>query len=49
MPGYRVRTGMKPKTMFYAGVGFVTYKVGKQVAKAKARKALHGSDSEKKG
>ena len=48
MPVYGVRTGMKPKTMFYAAVGFVTYKVGKQVAKRKARRALHGSDADKK-
>ena len=33
--------------MFYAGVGFVTYKVGKQVAKSKARKALLGEDEGK--
>jgi hypothetical protein len=38
---------MKPKTMFYAGVGFVTYKVGKILAKRKAREALHGSESDK--
>jgi hypothetical protein len=38
---------MKPKTMFYVAVGFVTYKVGKQVAKRKARKALHGSPPDK--
>jgi hypothetical protein len=49
MPGYRVCKGMKPKTMFYAAVGLVTYKVGRQVAKRKARQALHGSDTEKKG
>ena len=39
---------MKPKTMFYAAVGFTTYKVGKLVAKRKARQALHGSDADDK-
>ena len=40
---------MKPKTMFYTAVGYVTYKVGKIVAKRKAREALRGSDAEKRG
>jgi len=39
---------MKPKTMFYTAVGFVTYKVGKIFAKRKAREVLRGSDTEKK-
>ena len=39
---------MKPKTMFYTGLGFVTYKVGKVLAKRKAREALAGSKSDKK-
>lgn len=34
---------MKPKTMFYTALGFATYKVGKHVAKRKARAALKGS------
>jgi hypothetical protein len=39
---------MKPKTMFYTAVGFVTYKVGKQIAKRKARQALSGSQPDKR-
>jgi len=35
---------MKPKTMFYAAVGFIAVKVGKRVAKQKARKALQSSE-----
>ena len=38
---------MKPKTMFYAALGFVTFKVGKKLAKRKARAALGGTDSDK--
>jgi hypothetical protein len=38
---------MKPKTMFYAAVGFVTVKVGKRVAKRKAKEALLGQSSGK--
>jgi hypothetical protein len=38
---------MKPKTMFYAAVGFATYKIGKRVAKRKARQALLGSPPDK--
>ncbi len=34
---------MKAKTMLYAAVGFMTVKVGKRVAKRKARKALNRS------
>lgn len=40
-------SGMKPKRMFYTAVGFVTYKVGKRVAKRKASRALHGESSDK--
>ena len=39
---------MKPKTMFYAALGFVTYKVGKTIAKRKAREALSGSGTDTK-
>jgi hypothetical protein len=39
---------MKAKTMFYTALGFVTYKVGKQIAKRKAREALSGSQSDKR-
>lgn len=39
--------GMKAKTAFYAAVGFVTYKVGKILAKRKAREAFRGSESDK--
>jgi hypothetical protein len=39
---------MKPKTMFYTAVGFVTYKAGKIFAKRKVREALHGSDTDKR-
>jgi hypothetical protein len=39
---------MKPKTMFYTALGFVTYKVGKQIAKRKAREALTGSQPDKR-
>ena len=38
---------MKPKTMFYAGIGFVTVKAGKMFAKRKVRKALHSTKSAK--
>jgi hypothetical protein len=38
---------MKPKTMFYASLGFATFKVGKILAKRKARAALSGSKSAK--
>ena len=38
---------MKPKTMFYTAVGFVTVKVGKQVAKRKAKQAIFGQPSDK--
>ena len=38
---------MKAKTSFYAAVGFVTYKVGKILAKRKAREAFRGSESDK--
>ena len=38
---------MKPKTMFYTAVGFATYKIGKRVAKRKARQALRGSPPDK--
>jgi hypothetical protein len=38
---------MKPKTMFYAGLGFVTYKAGKIFAKRKVRAALESSKSNK--
>jgi hypothetical protein len=48
----RPRTGyparMKPKTMFYTAVGFVTYKAGKIFAKRKAREMLRPSDTDKK-
>ena len=37
---------MKAKTMFYAAVGFVTYKAGKILARRKAREALHGPGNE---
>jgi hypothetical protein len=37
---------MKPKTMFYTAVGFVTVKIGKHVAKRKARQVLHGKSSD---
>jgi hypothetical protein len=33
--------------MFYAGLGFVTYKVGKIRVKRKVQAALHGSKSDK--
>jgi hypothetical protein len=39
---------MKPRTMFYTALGFVTYKVGKVFAKRKAREVLAGSDNERK-
>jgi hypothetical protein len=39
--------GMKPKTMFYAGLGFVTYKAGKLFAKRKVREALTSPKSGK--
>ena len=39
--------GMKPKRMFYTGLGFVTYKVGKILAKRKVQAALHGPKSDK--
>ena len=39
--------GMKAKTALYAAVGFVTYKVGKTLAKRKAREALRGPESDK--
>jgi hypothetical protein len=39
---------MKAKTMFYTAVGFVTYKVGKQIAKRKARETLSGSHTDKR-
>jgi hypothetical protein len=39
---------MKAKTMFYTAIGFVTYKVGKQIAKRKAREALSGSRTDKR-
>jgi hypothetical protein len=39
--------GMKPKTMFYAGLGFVTFKAGKVLAKRKVRAALRGSKSDR--
>lgn len=38
---------MKPKTMVYTAVGFVTVMVGKRVAKRKAKQALHGRSSDK--
>jgi hypothetical protein len=38
---------MKPKRMFYTGLGFVTYKVGKILAKRKVQAALHGPKSDK--
>jgi hypothetical protein len=38
---------MKPKTMFYTTVGFVTYKVGKRFAKRKARRALRATSPDK--
>jgi hypothetical protein len=38
---------MKPKTMFYAGLGFVTFKAGKILAKRKVRAALESSKSNK--
>ena len=31
---------MKPKTAFYAALGFVTYKVGKLYAKRKGKQAI---------
>jgi hypothetical protein len=33
---------MKPKTMFYAAVGWVTLKAGKFYAKRKVKGKLHG-------
>jgi hypothetical protein len=39
---------MKAKTMFYTALGFATYKVGKQMAKRKARAALSGSRTDKR-
>ena len=39
--------GMKPKTVFYAGLGFVTYKAGKILAKRKVREALQAPKSDK--
>jgi hypothetical protein len=44
--GYR--EWMKPKTMFYTALGFATYKVGKHMAKRKARQALAGQTPDKK-
>ena len=38
---------MKPKTMFYTAVGFATVKVGKHLAKRKARQVLLGQSSGK--
>jgi hypothetical protein len=33
-------TGMKPKTMLYAALGYTTFKVGKLFAKRRVRSAL---------
>jgi hypothetical protein len=38
---------MKPKTMFYAGLGWVTFRAGKIFAKRKAREKLAGSGDRK--
>jgi hypothetical protein len=38
---------MKAKTMFYTALGFATYKVGKHIAKRKARQALTGTPPDK--
>lgn len=35
---------VKPKTVFYTAVGFVTYKAGKIFAKRKVREVLAGTE-----
>src|SRR5262249_10262937 len=39
--GSGIHRGMKLKTMFYAGLGFATLRVGKRIAKLKAKRVLH--------